>query len=381
MAKILATGSYTISQLSDGAKGTDGVSPTVTSTTITYQNSTNGTTPPTGTWNATANPVAGQYVWAKTDILYSDGKHVITYAVAYVGTNGVQGPKGDPGTPGTNGAKGDSGIIASNTAPANPPLNQIWLNTTTDPAVQSRWNGTKWVLNMIAADNILGSSITGDKIAANTITGTNIKAGTITANNVQTGTLTAAQMAAHTLTADVIDATNLHVTSANIDGKLTADQVDTTSIHIGSNQVDVPVQSVDDDGNTVISYQSASDILTKQQQQLDVQVNSLPLQIKNVQNTLSNQFNDAIGALNNNVDRINSFVDITDGVATFGNSSNDLTLTLDNDSMQFNHDGTAVAYFTENTLAITDIDASLQLGNFAFQPRLNGNLSFTWIGN
>ena len=44
--------------------------------------------------------------------------------------------------------------------------------------------------------------------------------------------------------------------------------------------------------------------------------------------------------------------------------------------------GTEVAYLSNSKLYITqgEILDSLRLGNYAFTPRANGNLSFTWVG-
>lgn len=78
-----------------GASGKDGVSPTVTSTKVEYQQSTNGTTAPTGTWSTTAPTAnAGQYMWTKTTVTYSDGKTAISYTVSKNGINGAKGDKG-----------------------------------------------------------------------------------------------------------------------------------------------------------------------------------------------------------------------------------------------------------------------------------------------
>ncbi len=64
----------------DGAAGKDGTSVTVSSQQITYQASSSGTTVPTGTW-ATSIPTvsAGQYLWTKTTVTYSDGKSILRH--------------------------------------------------------------------------------------------------------------------------------------------------------------------------------------------------------------------------------------------------------------------------------------------------------------
>lgn len=75
-----------------GSNGTDGTSVTVSSTDVTYQVSSSGTTTPTGTWAASIPTVpAGQYLWTKTVVTYSDGKSTTAYSVSRNGTNGSNG--------------------------------------------------------------------------------------------------------------------------------------------------------------------------------------------------------------------------------------------------------------------------------------------------
>lgn len=90
----------------DGSPGKDGTSVTITSTSITYQASSSGTTTPTGTWSSSVPTVNnGQYLWTKTVVNYSDGKSTTAYSVAYKGTNGTNGTNGKDGTNGVDGSK------------------------------------------------------------------------------------------------------------------------------------------------------------------------------------------------------------------------------------------------------------------------------------
>jgi len=67
----------------------------VKSTAITYQASSNGTTAPTGTWNTTVPGVsAGQYLWTRTIIAYTDNTTSTLYSVSRNGTNGTNGQNG-----------------------------------------------------------------------------------------------------------------------------------------------------------------------------------------------------------------------------------------------------------------------------------------------
>lgn len=83
---------FTFAIAFSGADGTDGTSVTVSSTSVTYQAGTSGTTAPTGTWTASVPTVAaGGYLWTKTEVTYSDGKSTTAYSVSRSGTDGSNG--------------------------------------------------------------------------------------------------------------------------------------------------------------------------------------------------------------------------------------------------------------------------------------------------
>lgn len=74
----------------DDLVGTDGKG--IKSTAITYQASTSGTVIPTGTWQTSIPTVsAGQYLWTRTVITYTDDSKSTSYSVGRMGTNGSAG--------------------------------------------------------------------------------------------------------------------------------------------------------------------------------------------------------------------------------------------------------------------------------------------------
>ena len=78
-----------------GNTGQNGTSVTVSSTSVTYQVGTSGTTKPTGEWKTEVPSVPnGQFLWTKTVVKYSDGKSTEAYSVSYKGTNGTNGSNG-----------------------------------------------------------------------------------------------------------------------------------------------------------------------------------------------------------------------------------------------------------------------------------------------
>lgn len=72
-----------------GATGATGSAASVTSQSRTYQVSSSGTTIPTGTWSSTIPAVsAGEYLWSRLEITWSDTTVTTLYAVGYAGQNG-----------------------------------------------------------------------------------------------------------------------------------------------------------------------------------------------------------------------------------------------------------------------------------------------------
>lgn len=94
-------GSTAVTYTVGGKTGTNGTSPTVSSSKTQYQKSTSGTTVPTGTWSdSPLAPDVSNYVWTKTTVTYSNGNTAVSYAVA--GKQGQQGPQGNPGAAGAD---------------------------------------------------------------------------------------------------------------------------------------------------------------------------------------------------------------------------------------------------------------------------------------
>ena len=111
-----STEAYSVSYKGvNGTNGSNGTSVTISSTSVTYQVSTSGTTTPTGTWSTTVpNVPNGQYLWTKTVVKYSDGKSTESYSVSYKGTNGTNGTNGKDAI--TMAITSSGGTIFKNTA-------------------------------------------------------------------------------------------------------------------------------------------------------------------------------------------------------------------------------------------------------------------------
>lgn len=114
-------------------------------------------------------------------------------------------------------------------------------------------------------------------------------------------------------------------------------------------------------------------------------VSSVSTQIEQTKESVEiqfNQFSADIAAVASGTDaefeEIRKYIRFVDGSILLGQIGNELELQISNDRISFLQDGVEVAYFSDNKLYVTDghFLHSLQIGEFAFIPRANGNLSF-----
>lgn len=82
---------------------------------------------------------------------------------------------------------------------------------------------------------------------------------------------------------------------------------------------------------------------------------------------------------------LQSYIQMAGGSITLGEIGNEVTLRIENDRIGIYVNGVAMTYWTASdfvapiTLTIP-VGGRLNLGTFAFIPRTNGSLDFTWIG-
>ena len=117
----------------------------------------------------------------------------------------------------------------------------------------------------------------------------------------------------------------------------------------------------------------------------DALISSVSTTVEQTKNSFEIQFNqfsqdiDAVAAgTDAEFEEIRKYIRFVDGQILLGEVGNELELQIANDRISFLQDGAEVAYFSNRKLYVTDAEIlhSLQLGNFAFMPRSNGNLSF-----
>lgn len=107
---------------------------------------------------------------------------------------------------------------------------------------------------------------------------------------------------------------------------------------------------------------------------LSVMADQIQIDISRV----SNQVDDLSDSVNSRMSDYDKWFRFTADGLMIGENGNELTLRVDNDRIAFLQSGSEVAYFSNRRLYVTDAQflVSVQIGNFAFVPRANGNLSF-----
>lgn len=143
---------------------------------VTYQVGTSGTVKPTGTWLKDMPSVkAGQFLWTRTLITYSDKSVTELFSVSSMGAKGDKGDKGDKGETGAaglrglQGEKGDQGIPGPKGETGATGLNLLhptrnWNGTFTIIGATANADGREFNRTPVVGDiftNLDGSSNTG----------------------------------------------------------------------------------------------------------------------------------------------------------------------------------------------------------------------------
>lgn len=97
---------------------------------------------------------------------------------------------------------------------------------------------------------------------------------------------------------------------------------------------------------------------------------------------LTSQINNLNGDTQAQFQEISKYIRFEDGNIILGEAGNEITLKIENDRISFLQNNSEVAYLSNNKLVVTDGEFlnSLIIGNFAWKPRENGNLSLVKIG-
>lgn len=142
------------------------------------------------------------------------------------------------------------------------------------------------------------------------------------------------------------------------------------------------ISSIEQEATDIRTEVSENYYLKDDAETLNQSVGTQLEQTKDEFNFTFNEFRQNIDDLeagtNAEFEEIKKYIRFVDGKILLGIVGNELELQLANDRISFFQNGSEVAYFTNNRFYVKDgeFTNSLTLGNFAFIPRSNGNLSF-----
>ena len=169
---------------------------------------------------------------------------------------------------------------------------------------------------------------------------------------------------------------NYQINEALTDEKINSlrDEVQTNITSIQQSQEEI-VLTVAENYVAKNEYESFQETVSTQFSQTNEDFN---FQFSNI----NSHINEIDGATQQQFQEINKYIRFVDGNIILGESGNEITLKIENDRIAFIQNNNEVAYFSDDKLTVTDGEFlnSLIIGNFAWKPRENGNLSLVYVG-
>lgn len=184
------------------------------------------------------------------------------------------------------------------------------------------------------------------------------------------------------VTANAIDATDLHVQAANIDGTLTASQINTEGLELEVTAITGLGDQLSDISGELSGKASSED------------VSALSSTVSEMSNTVETALGDGgtVEKLRSDVDTIQAHISlgtIGEGadmqpaitLDAEGGNSDGFKNVITNTSMSFMYGNETVAEVNKDELDITrtKVTESMQLGNFMWIPLSDGSLAFKWV--
>lgn len=344
---LKATAEVTVTDVSDGINGDDGITPVIT------VDKTNKV----------------------TTVMVTTGEDVQSAQIL----DGDKGDKGDTGEQGPQGAKGDNGADGRGVSSIT---RQYYLSTSNTSQTGGSWSANipayvngryYWVREMITYTNPTGTTYTTAKLDnglnnANSVAATAKSTADTAKTTADTAKSTAdtAKATAEEALADV-DTLRTDVESDIEYSKTQIYERISADMHVLNESVQSIVNAnyyTVDEANLLIQQISS---ISSQLIQTASQITALFTSVQTAQSTTDG----AAGTLA-------TWFNFDSSGLGIGKSDSGVSLQLTNDRLGFYLNGAEVAYMSDSKLYITDgtFLGSLQLGNFAFVPNSAGNLSF-----
>lgn len=416
------TVSYSVSR--SGLDGSDGTSVTITSTSVTYQVSDSGTVTPSGEWLAEIPDVdAGQYLWTRTIVNYSDGKSTTSYSVSRFGVDGA-----DEDQPLRLIIESSAGQIFKNSGIATTLRARVYqgneelteLEITAIGAVKwYRNNETSAVSTGITRVISEGSEESTVTYRAQLEDDTALAFDIITLATVtdvqgiyrfyQLATSKPSKPTTYPPASAWSDEMpgyqlgnqdSLYFVDVTVFNDLTYQygdvQLSTDYEAVKATYADALQQIANAEKQMQSEIQKTSESIRTEvsedyykKDQTDDLLGTISTALEQTKDSFTMQFNSFQADLENvNADNSAKFQELYQyirfkgGSIELGETGNTITLTIENDRISFKQAGQEIAYMSNNQLYITDanIVTSLRVGNFIFSPRPNGSLDFKKVG-
>lgn len=293
------------------------------------------------------------------------------------GEKGEQGIQGEQGQTGSTGAAGRVYFITASTLVIRKGADDVLTPENVTFSGYYR-NGTTATRTIYSGRFIIEESEDGSTWTTNYTSGANENAVTYTPGSSDV-TMIRCTMYAAGGTANALDQQSVTVVTdvENIEPEL--DEIRAEIVNSSTNAVksanEIILEAVKEYVKTTDFETLRSTIETQFKQtssSFEFNFNQLQESLSNLQNSTSTQFAE-----------LSKWVRIEDGVIKLGESGNEIELRIDNDIVYFVDNGYTASYWKDRRFYCVDgeFTHSLRLGNFAFLPRVNGNLTFKKVKN
>ena len=338
-----------------GPAGSDGKG--ISSSNVTYQASSSGTTPPTGTWSSSIPTVSqGQYLWTRTITTYTDGNSTTSYSVAYIPKNG---------TDGNDGTKGDTGDAGTGVASITP---QWYVSTSKTEQVDGEWIETEptwesgkylWRRFKIVYENPSSTVYTTAECDSSW-----------EAVNEVTDDIDRAQSTADQAQLDAAD-TNERITYAESVIQQLSDSI--SMLVTDENGASLMTQTEDGWTFNMGALQNTVDDAT-------TNIDELKKQYENM-NSILDSLNQTVNDHGDTLEYVQIGVFEDEPCIELGESDSDSKLLITNTRIIFKRGSNTGTYIDDSGFVTdnTTINGELRQGNFVWKQRSNGHYGLSWI--
>lgn len=409
-------------------QGSDGEGNGIASAVVTYRAGASGTTPPEGTWSNTIPTVdPGEYLWTKTVTTYTDGSSTTAYSVGLMGQNGTSGT-GIASTEVTYQAHSSqtsvpSGEWSSSVPTLSAALPYLWTRTVityTDDTTSTAYSvGSTLNSVNVGARNLLLKSdtvymndsytiatydMTEKMVAGETYTmriwgevgegkkyflaylnGGSIQLKTIRPNGDGTFSATFTGKADDAAESDIIHV-YAYPSTVTVNSTITKIKLEKGNIATDWSPAPEDTQGSIEDLNS--SLDETNNNLSNAQQQITQtvqQINSIEATQEGFEfnfETLTTTITELDNQVSTNYSEQLKYIKFKNGEIWLGRDPDpgqqDFKAVISNEKISFRQDNNEIAYLSNNRLYVTSGEflERLELGDFAFFPRDNGNLTF-----